>query len=351
MGFYLRKSKKIGPFRLNLSKSGLGVSAGVTGMRVSRGPRGAMIHMGRHGVYYRKSLNSLTKPGNNAAQPKQTPSEPSIFLEIDSGSTAMIVDATSQSIVDLIRSTRRRFRLVWLSLPVLVPAFWEPALLLVGVIAAAVLGIVDTKRRTAYLAYDINDDMEGALQRFYDTFERVFSSKKVWNVVGRRKNESTKTSGGAGHSVEREAVTTKWGVPSGVKTNVRVPSLPVGRQTLYFMPDMVLIDDRNEIGAVSYQNLGINERVVQVIEHDDVPADAEVVGRTWMYVNKDGGPDRRYKNNRELPICNYLEIAFSSESGLNEVTQVSDAKSEGAITEALTTLAALLATPTRSEGA
>lgn len=34
MGFRFRKSVKIGPVRLNVSKSGLGVSAGVKGARI-----------------------------------------------------------------------------------------------------------------------------------------------------------------------------------------------------------------------------------------------------------------------------------------------------------------------------
>ena len=37
MGFYIRKSVKAGPFRFNLSKSGLGVSTGVPGFRIERG--------------------------------------------------------------------------------------------------------------------------------------------------------------------------------------------------------------------------------------------------------------------------------------------------------------------------
>jgi len=40
MGFRYRKSIKLGPFRLNLSKKGAGVSVGVKGARVGIGPRG-----------------------------------------------------------------------------------------------------------------------------------------------------------------------------------------------------------------------------------------------------------------------------------------------------------------------
>lgn len=61
MGFYLRKSFRAGPVRLNLSKSGLGVSAGVKGLRVGSGPRGNYIHAGRGGLYYRKNLGGNTR--------------------------------------------------------------------------------------------------------------------------------------------------------------------------------------------------------------------------------------------------------------------------------------------------
>jgi hypothetical protein len=43
VGFYVRKSVKAGPFRFNLSKSGIGVSAGVPGFRVGTGPREIMF--------------------------------------------------------------------------------------------------------------------------------------------------------------------------------------------------------------------------------------------------------------------------------------------------------------------
>jgi DNA polymerase III subunit epsilon len=57
MSWYLKKAFQFGPIRLNLSKSGIGVSAGVKGFRVGTGPRGPYVHAGRGGIYYRKSLD------------------------------------------------------------------------------------------------------------------------------------------------------------------------------------------------------------------------------------------------------------------------------------------------------
>jgi hypothetical protein len=42
-----------------------------------------------------------------------------------------------------------------------------------------------------------------------------------------------------------------------------------------------------------------------------------VVGDTWRFVNKSGGPDRRFNFNKRLPICLYGEMDIKSSSGLN----------------------------------
>ena len=43
----------------------------------------------------------------------------------------------------------------------------------------------------------------------------------------------------------------------------------------------------------------------------------------WKYVNKSGDPDRRFKDNYEIPICLYQDMSFFSQSGLNERIQLS----------------------------
>ena len=58
MGFFYRKSIKLGPFRVNLSKSGIGVSAGVRGARVSTGPRGTYLNMGTGGFHKRQKIDT-----------------------------------------------------------------------------------------------------------------------------------------------------------------------------------------------------------------------------------------------------------------------------------------------------
>ena len=58
MGFFYRKSIKVGPFRVNASHRGIGVSTGVPGLRVgvnSRGRRYTQVSVPGTGVGYRSS--------------------------------------------------------------------------------------------------------------------------------------------------------------------------------------------------------------------------------------------------------------------------------------------------------
>ena len=59
MPWGFRRSLRIaGPLRLNFSKSGLGLSLGVPGLHIGKGPRGSYVRAGLPGtgIYYRKSL-------------------------------------------------------------------------------------------------------------------------------------------------------------------------------------------------------------------------------------------------------------------------------------------------------
>jgi hypothetical protein len=51
---------------------------------------------------------------------------------------------------------------------------------------------------------------------------------------------------------------------------------------------------------------------LEYVEQESLPSDATVIGQTWKYVRRDGGADRRFNNNRQLPIVKYGVVAFSS---------------------------------------
>ena len=63
---------------------------------------------------------------------------------------------------------------------------------------------------------------------------------------------------------------------------------------------------------MSYTNLGTQTTVTNFVEKEGVPSDSRVSHYTWQYVNKNGGPDRRFNNNRQFPVMKLIRRSSST---------------------------------------
>src|ERR1022692_2711123 len=100
---------------------------------------------------------------------------------------------------------------------------------------------------------------------------------------------------------------------------------------LFFLPDVILYWESGTFGAIAYHDFRVEQSTTRFIEDDYVPDDATVVDRTWRYVNKDGGPDRRFNNNVQLPVAQYGVLVLSSGRGLNILLNSSNAQASLAV--------------------
>lgn len=336
MGFHVRKSLRVGPFRFNLSKSGVGVSAGVKGIRIGTGPRGNYVRIGADGLRYRTSL-----PAGNASHPHlprppvpgmQSAPEVATFERIDSGDVLRMVDSTSAALLEEINARHRQGRLwPWVAAAMcllILLAFpthvWiARGLLLLGAAATVWAYWRDEVAGTVVLLYDLDAAADAAFQDLHDAFLGMASAHRAWNVDARAAVTDSKRNAGANTLLQRAGIALTVGAPTTIKTNITVPVVPAGTETLYFFPDRVLVFSPRGVGAVGYDQLRIAVSSHPFVETDPVPADARVVGRTWRYVNKDGRPDRRFRDNPEIPVVLYEQVHFASGTGLNELLQLS----------------------------
>ncbi len=341
MGFHIRKSVSLGPVRFNLSKSGVGMSTGMRGLRWGTGPRGNYVHMGRHGLYFRQSLTPAPSGGTRST-PTETPlvippSTVGEFQEIDSGDVLQMQDSSSASLLQELNEKRGRTRhTVWvLIVGGLLTLVIGPLGLLITAFGTWLAWISDRTRRTTVVLYDLEPEVAETYSRLHTAFDELQGCGGKWHVSAKAGVRDGKYHAGAGALIKRQAVSLKAGQPPLMKVNFDVPLLPVGRQTLAFFPDRLLVFDTRGVGAVNYTDLTVESAESRFIERDSVPADATIVDHTWSYVNKKGGPDKRFKDNRELPVCAYTAVAFTSESGLNELLQLSKRTAGGPLLEAL----------------
>jgi hypothetical protein len=293
--------------------------------------------MGRGGLYYRKSLAKQGADDHSERDREsqlQSPQDALVMQEIESASTLQMTDSSSEDLLAEIRQKRQRVSLSGFAiggsvLLLLILAFrglpgWAFILVLAACLAMCLLARwADELRKSVVVFYDLESVAEKAYERVHESFAQIAGSARIWHVSAAGKVSDRKYYGGANTVVQRDAITPEKGELSFLKTNVLVPKIPVGKQCLAFLPDRLLVFEPSGVGAVSYESLIIEVSEIRFVESERVPVDSRVVDHTWEYVNKKGGPDRRFKDNRQLPVVIYEEIHFKSPSGLNELIQVS----------------------------
>lgn len=338
MGIYLRKSIRVGPLRFNLSKSGVGVSAGIKGFRLGTGPHGNYVHMGAGGLYYRKTLDSSprsSKPSPSVAPGGYvTPTLSTQMREIESGDVSAMAHSSSVELLNEIAEKEKAITtLPWavaatfaIMAFLVVKEFSFPVLIIgASICIALILSAVhmDQLRKTVVLFYELDPTTEQAYELLLDHGTNLGRCGGVWHVSASGKVHDRKYHAGASDVIDRKTTTIGQNLPHFLKTNIQTLAMSVGHQTLYFFPDRILVFDRGSVGAVGYDELRIEVNPSRFIESTTPPADAEIVGHTWRYVNKKGGPDKRFANNAQLPICRYEELHFTTRTGLNEIVQLS----------------------------
>jgi DNA polymerase-3 subunit epsilon len=108
-----------------------------------------------------------------------------------------------------------------------------------------------------------------------------------------------------------------------VTSNIELPTFTSGKHSLAFLPDHVLVRSASKWSELDYSDLRVAYHPQRFIESGEVPRDSERVGTTWQYVNKNGGPDRRFNNNRQLPVMLYGEVELTTPTGLRWMLQLS----------------------------
>jgi hypothetical protein len=328
MGWYIRKSKNFGPFRLNLSKSGIGFSVGVKGARIGEGPKGSYVHLGTGGIYYRKHFS--TQSAATASQ--------------DSTSSTIELHSFDTTASDLDGHFRRAFRshigaaecLGWIIVFFFAVNLYQTGShLFWGVFAAAaavalVLGWINRQLNTLHLNYDLDDE---ATRNYEALKNRVAGIGGIWRVIQQQEAYGSKAR--LSTTVTREdASIIQAGLPC-TKTNVTPVTLKLKSGRFIFLPDRILIEEVGEVRSAEYCDVRIAVGTTRFVESSGrVPPGGTIVDVTWQHARVDGGPDRRYNQNRQFPVMLYGECTLSA-AGMNLQVMTANSNAPMALRDAI----------------
>jgi len=331
MGFRYRRSIRLGGgFRINISKSGIGYSWGVMGFRVTRTARGTTrktYSIPGTGISYVQETGKKTGKARRASPPPPRPEASGSCAGGETHLNAQASDLVSEGLEELLALAGRALRLQRLSavglILSLLLAFVSPIFLLAAAFFAALL-IYVRKKGVVSLQYGVDEGEQNLADARVQPLLNITRCAKVWRVTQSYQVRDRKYHAGAGSSVRRMPCKAASRPPFPFQSNVPAATFKTGRETLVFLPDKLFIIQGTKVGALKYEEVTIATRATRFVEEEAVPGDALVVDTTWQYVNKSGGPDRRFKNNRRLPVCLYGKLQIYSPKGLDTLLMFSN---------------------------
>ena len=322
MGFRYRKSINLGGgFRVNISKSGIGYSWGVKGARITKTAKGTTRHtlsIPGTGISYVKETGKRSYPNkaNNRSYNKPNVNP----IDAMPAENMEIVDVSKYQPVEYKELLDRFMKVQKINLlsTILIMTFLLsaiPLFILTG-IGGIVLKIYTHTKLVIPMEYDFDEDSKTAYEQLNSIWMSMNANKKFWQIITAAQIQNSKAHGGAKTSVTRIPSKAINNVPYFLKTNIKPFGLQLKKKQLFFLPDKLLVIDGRKVGALNYSAINLKLGKTNFIESEAVPADAKVVRQTWLKVNKDGSPDKRYKGNRQVPVCEYGEVIIQSGTSL-----------------------------------
>jgi len=359
MSWRFRKTFKVIPgVRLNLTRNGLSATLGAAPFSVNVGPKGTYANMSipGTGIWDRERLDAPSRPSGSQTSstdqphlpavlrvPAPVPISPSPTTEIHSASTELL---TSDSLEQLRRLLTDAFNeRDELTKEVSTASYeqntatrryqnWERGFLFKRLFrksfatrketaetVLAKLAELQEQLRLTTIATEINVDREQAepYYRMRDAFAAVSECQKVWNVLAEKAVDRVAERSTSDIAVTRTPVPFSLSSCDLIQWEQKLPHLPnLTGGDMYVYPGFVLYRaSKQAFALIDSRDVMLRYISTQFTEHETLPSDSQIIGQTWAKCNKDGSPDRRFRDNYQIPVAHYGLLLFSTPGGLD----------------------------------
>ncbi|SHM86557.1 Protein of unknown function [Chitinophaga sp. CF418] len=352
MSWSYRKRIKIIPgVHLNISGKGISTTIGVKGASVNFSADGTFLNTGipALGIYNRQKISSGKgiPPGNTI--PHVATIEPMPRGNIFSVLPNEVTSNDMQGIKDtLIAARRQRMELghdlskICTALSLTKIRLILSYVFIIGLLKRSIpqklrhtissqldtIAQIKEQIDNSCMKMDVefDPDLKGKFEVLTDAFKQLSHSEKIWDVTNAEaQNRVAARSAASTLVMKRE-------VAIGIKPipDIKSEFAPLWLKNangadLYFYPGFIIMyDSRDHFGIIGLNELEFHYEYVRFVETGTVPKDSKIIDRTWAKVNKNGSPDKRFKNNYQIPIVRYGCIRLKNRNGLHEEYEFSN---------------------------
>lgn len=370
--------------RLNIGKRGISASIGVPGATVNVGKKGLKATVGLPGTglsYTTPTLpyddgHSVTNPlipssaelhfGLTESFPSNTPSNAKIYMpmagmnEISSASVEVLTSSSLLPLRDLMAKAREQRAEIKSDLQEALAEESKQKNELVRrksslfrwfykrriaeletelpVTQAEISRLVSWEDSTKIaITFESSDASQRAYAAMVRAFDMLKSSVKKWDITADKATDQFAERTLATRSVNRHPVTFDFSSTDLIQFTGRAMRFEnVNGDDILLYPGVAVIPRADGAFAlIDLRELQISSEYRRFHEEEGVPSDSRIDGHTWAKTNKNGSPDRRFKDNYQIPICIYGNITFNSQTGVTEEYMVSNADAAQAFAEAV----------------
>lgn len=287
MSFGFRKGFSSGPFRMTFSKTGVSMSVGAGGARLTAGPRGTHVSFSKGGFYYRTRLDTSGTP--NACYPapptqRETLEAPAVSSPPAEATPAISTpetfgDTTPDAVVEAMnrRINRRNYAIpagIVVSGGLLAASVPWPIVAVVGVVATVLVAMQHSRSKYTSLVYGDEKETTERLEALHKAIAALRSADSVWSV-----REASHANGLTAHppTLSRTKIgSNPPALPKYLRTNITPAALQLADGTLYFFPDRLFVWYSGRFAAIDYTDVKLQFSRVTFLERENQPPDAVV---------------------------------------------------------------------------
>lgn len=341
---FRRRAKLFPGVYLNFSKTGISTTIGFRGASINIEKQGTYLNTGipGTGIYDRQKI------GDSKQKPKEYLAPVDIANnEIDAIKSKKAESTTSEGLhelketllecyherIDLKKEiTKAKFKLFFATILLILSC-----LIIIGFFVNGIKqlrseqkeNLIDLKIQLQNYFVNIDMELDSKFESKYiellEKYKILITSHKTWDITSSVAIDRKVTRSAASTAVQRRLIKFGYGNIDIIKSKYDALHFEnANGGDLYIYPAFIaLVDSYKKFGLIDIRELEFGFHGQRFVEEESVPKDAIVVGNTWVKVNKNGTPDKRFKDNHQIPICQYGEISLTSETGLNEAYHIS----------------------------
>lgn len=328
-----RKRVKIFPgFSLNFSNSGVSSSVGF---------KGASITLNKRGTYLNTSIpgTGLSERHKISGGISEKVNKPSVI--IDNEIRSEVKNLTSANLVelrevlheafteknDLIREIEKIKKEIKTSTIIhiisnifLFGLFFKSFKIKVFELKEYLINI-ENQLLNCFVDIDIHFDKsyEDRYKRLVNSYQELLTSKFIWDVTSSIMIDPSLKSAAA-NEITRIPVKFKFENIGVIKSSY--PAFHFENKNggdIYIYPAfIIMVDKLKNFYLIDIKEFDLIFSPSKFLEEENIPLDTKIIDKTWKKVNKNGSPDKRFKDNYEIPIVKYGKFSLKSKTGLNE---------------------------------